>query len=99
MTGAGQFVEFGRWDEAHRALVARMIAAENDLHSLRGAESEHRALADRIAALEHESEQRQEGQDVRRNRAWLIVLAVMSGLVCPVVVTAVVTWLHLRAVK
>jgi len=99
LAAPGQFVEYGRWDEAHRALVARVIAAENDLHSLRGAESEHRALADRIGALEHESEQRQEGQDVRRNRVWLIILAVMSGLVCPVVVTAVITWLHLRSVK
>jgi hypothetical protein len=55
------------------------------------------AIEARIAVNEHAlSALGQEGES-RRNRAWVIVLAIMTGLICPVVVTAVVTWVHLKS--
>jgi len=51
-------------------------------------DAEHRALTGRVQAIE-------EAARGRRNRTWVIVLGLMTGIVCPVVVTTIVAWLHL----
>jgi hypothetical protein len=93
-----RWVDFGRWDEANRALLARMIAVENDLHGLRGAEQEHRALSDRIAVLEHQSQAEEAEHTGRRDRRWAIVLTAAAGIICPLIVTTIIALIHLRAV-
>ena len=52
-------------------------------------DAEHRALTARVDAIE-------EAARGRRNRAWLIILGLMTGIVCPVTVTMIIAWLHLR---
>jgi hypothetical protein len=92
-----RWVEYGRWDEAHRATLARLIAIENDLHDLRGAEQVHRLLDERISVLESAGKTEQHDQAVRRDRRWAVALTVAAGIVCPLVVTTIIAWLHLRA--
>ena len=53
------------------------------------------ALGERIARLEEHVRGLTEGQGARRNRTWLVVMGIMTGLVCPVVVTSIITLLHL----
>lgn len=56
-----------------------------------------RDLVERLARLESKHEADASGAEARSNRLWLIVLTVLSGVVAPLVVTAVIAWLHLRA--
>ena len=55
------------------------------------------ALAERVARTEEHLTDLTEGQQKRGNRAWLITVGLLTGLVCPVVVTTIITLLHLRA--
>ena len=98
MTGAGQFVEYGRWDEAHRALMARVLTLENELHDMRGGAGDRAALASRVAALEEAAAAEHTEQAGRRNRRWAIAIAAATGIVCPLIVTTILAWIHLRAV-
>lgn len=63
-------------------------------------DAEHRALAARVAIVEHAAEeerQQQSGRDaVRSNRVWLIILTVLTGVVFPILVTSLIAFLHLR---
>ena len=52
-------------------------------------------LRERIARLEEHVAGFTAGQGARRNRTWLIVMGIMTGLVCPVIVTSIITLLHL----
>ena len=86
------------------ALEARMTAndqrtddAETRLRELRGAEEEHRSIEDRLAVLERAGQNHVAAERGRRDRTWLIVIAILTGLVMPLIVTTVVTYLHLKA--
>jgi hypothetical protein len=80
----GRYVTWDRWDAEHRALADRV-------HELEG-----QALASRVATLEQRDEAVRTASTSRRNRLWLITLAVMTGLVCPLIVTTIITLAHLR---
>lgn len=53
-------------------------------------DAEHRALKERVEAMETAARG-------RRNRAWAVGLMVATALVCPLLVTALITFLHLSA--
>lgn len=55
------------------------------------------AIGERVARLEEHVAALTESSGARRNRNWLIVLGILTGLVCPVIVTSIIAWLHLRA--
>jgi hypothetical protein len=54
------------------------------------------ALSERVARLEERHQADTEHSQRRSNRAWLVILGVLTGIVCPVIVTTVLAWLHLR---
>jgi heme/copper-type cytochrome/quinol oxidase subunit 2 len=54
------------------------------------------SLAERVARLEALSVQAAEHTRERSNRTWVVVLGILTGIVCPVIVTTVIAWLHLR---
>ena len=90
-------VSWGRWDAEHRALAARVGALEAFATALRNAEGIHTELEARLTELEHAGKDKAEHGRERRDRLWLLVLGVATGVVAPLVVTAVLTWLHLRS--
>ena len=90
-------VSWGRYDAEHGALLIRIAALEVRAEELRGQEEMHRALDARVAALEAASHAGQASDRQRRDRLWLIVLGLTTGIVCPLVVTALITLLHIRA--
>jgi len=53
------------------------------------------ALGERVARLEEHISDIKASTGARRNRTWLIVMGIMTGLVCPVIVTSIITLLHL----
>jgi len=53
------------------------------------------ALSERVARLETVGATAAAGASARRNRVWVVVIALMTGVVCPVIVTTIVTLLHL----
>ena len=61
-------------------------------------DAEHRALTARVAGLEEETKkerwQQANRDELRKNRVWRAALAVMSGIACPILVTALIAWLH-----
>lgn len=71
----GAYVTWGRYDEAHRALVDRLDRLE--------------------AAMAHDSERRDAAALSRRNRVWLLVLGILTGVISPLVVSSVITIAHL----
>jgi hypothetical protein len=91
-----RYVSWGRWDAEHHALVARVAGLERFAEDLRDAESIHASLIARIGELEHAGKDKAVRDTGRRDRLWLIVLTVMSGIVAPLVVTSLIAWLHLR---
>ena len=95
----GGYVGFGRYDAEHQALVERVTTLERHSEQLRGAEQEHRAIIDRIAVLEQTGKADMASERSRRDRLWLIVIGMMTGIVCPLIVTSIITWLHLKALK
>jgi hypothetical protein len=54
------------------------------------------AVSERVARLEEQHASDTAHSRDRSNRAWLILLGVLTGVVCPVIVTTVIAWLHLR---
>lgn len=54
------------------------------------------SLAERVARLEEQHASESQRSQARSNRVWLIILAVLTGVVLPVIVTTVLTVLHLR---
>ena len=96
MTDA-RYVTWGRWDAEHRALLARVGVLEAFATALRNAEGIHTELEARLTELEHAGKDKAEHGRERRDRLWLLVLGVATGVVAPLVVTAVIALLHLRA--
>ena len=94
---AARFVDLGQFAEFRESVLTRLVMTENDLHGLRGAEQEHRAMEDRLAVLEQASREHGAEQRGRRDRLWVIVIGLTTGIVCPLIVTTAITWLHLRA--
>lgn len=94
----GAHVSWDRFDATIQALTRRTEVLEHQAESLRGAETEHEAMEARIAALEHAGHEETEHERGRRDRAWVIGLAIVTGLVMPILTTAVVAFLHLRSV-
>ena len=99
MTDGGQFVSWDRWDAEHRALAARVAELENEAETLRGAEQVHRTLEARLTELESRDREHQAADRTRRDRLWLLVLGLITGVVAPLVVTTLITFLHIRATR
>lgn len=92
----GGFVSWGRYDAEHRALEQRVGTLERLADGLRGSEVAHKALSDRISAIELTLHHDTQHEDEERNRRWLVIAAVISGFILPLVVSTVVTLLHLH---
>ena len=64
-------------------------------------DAEHRALTARVDTIERHAEAAQAlavaSEQARKDREWKTTLALITGVVFPVLVTALLTWLHLRA--
>lgn len=56
-----------------------------------------RDFAERLAALEAKDKAEETEKGARASRLWTIGLLVCSGVVFPILVTAVITYLHLRS--
>jgi hypothetical protein len=93
----GRFVTWDRWDAEHHALLERVYLLEQQATALRNSESVHSDFENRITDLEHLSREELTRGRSRRDRVWLIVLSVMSGVVLPLILTGVFTLLHLRS--
>ena len=81
----------------HEELTARVASLETEARSLSGAEQVHQTLTARITALEQEAHHDQAAEQSRRDRLWVLALTLISGVVFPILVTAVLTYLHLHA--
>jgi hypothetical protein len=93
----GDFVTYGRWEEANQALRDRLDALEERSNELRGAEAEHDALSTRITVLETQAKSNIEGERARRGHLWLLVIGLATGVICPLIVTTILAWIHLRS--
>lgn len=93
----GRYVTWDRWDAEHAALRERVSVLERFAEARRGLEAQVAAIVDRISDLEAGRKEETASDEQRRNRAWMIGLAVLTGLICPLVVTTVITVLHLHA--
>jgi hypothetical protein len=94
--GSPRYVTFDRWDEAHRAMLQRVGVIEETIKRYTGAEQIHEALAARISTLEQAGKAGEASEQGRRDRLWIIVIGMMTGIVCPLIVTTIITWLHLK---
>jgi ferric-dicitrate binding protein FerR (iron transport regulator) len=90
-------VEWGRYDAEHQEVLRRIGDLERRMESLRGAEQEHASLEQRLSILENEYGAERQSEKNRRDRAWVLILAVVSGIVFPLVVGAVLTLFHLHS--
>jgi len=54
------------------------------------------ALSERVSRLEEKHDLDQAHAQQRSNRAWVVILGILTGIVCPVIVTTILAWLHLR---
>ena len=83
----------------HAALIARVAELEQATRELAGAERIHRELADRISSLEKDTEEQwksqQTAQAERRSKVWQTVLAIVTGLVLPLVLLGAAAIFHL----
>jgi len=86
--GNGGYVTWGRYDAEHQAVMERLTRLEGLAAGLTAPAAEMRSLGERLGRLESAGVKRKE-------RAWLVTVTVLAGLVCPVVVTAIITVLHL----
>ena len=93
----GGYVGFGRYDAEHHALVQRVGDLEADARTLRGMERMGETLAARITVLEQDAHHDQAAERTRRDRLWVLALTLVSGVVFPILVTAMITYLHLKS--
>jgi hypothetical protein len=93
----GKFVTWDRWDATTEAIEQRIAVLERHSEELRGAEAEHTAFNDRLARLEEAHKLDEAGDRSRRDRIWVLSLTVISGMVFPILVTAVITFLHIKS--
>jgi len=86
-----RYVDYGRWEEAHRALTERVADLEREMIP---------GLEQRLTHLERAVGGWQERQDqaqlTRRTRAWQVALAVVTGLVLPLATIGLVALFHLE---
>jgi hypothetical protein len=54
------------------------------------------SLKDRVTDLEGLYSKDVAGDKARRERAWVLALTLLSGVVAPLAVTALIAWLHIR---
>jgi hypothetical protein len=63
-------------------------------------DAEHEALSARVTALEHQLERKaataEHEAEMRRTNEWVLIGAVLSGIVFPLLLTAVLTLVHLH---
>ena len=55
------------------------------------------AVAERVTRLEERLAAVTAHSQSRSNRTWFLIMGVATGVVCPVIVTTVIAWLHLRS--
>ena len=96
MTDA-RYVTWGRWQAEHHALTDRVVTLEVRAEALRNAEGIHAELEARLGELEHAGRDKAEHDRGRRDRLWLVALGLMTGVIFPLLVTAMIAWLHLRS--
>jgi hypothetical protein len=89
----------GGANQEHISMTARIGTLEQRAEALRGAEEEHASMAARISALEQAGKADAASERGRRDRVWVLGLAIISGLVLPLLTTAVIAFLHLRSVR
>jgi len=92
-----QWVSYDRWYEAHQAVIQRVAVQETRVEAIREAEQEHQVFRQRLAVLEQTGRDYSEGENRRRDRIWVILIAIMSGVVLPLLLTALISYLHLSA--
>lgn len=92
-----RYVSYDRWDEAHRATLDRLTRMERATDALAGAEQVHESIEARLKVLEDAHEGEQESERSRRDRIWVLGLTLVSGVIFPVLVTAVIAFLHLKS--
>lgn len=90
------YVTWGRWQEAHESNLRRLDRLEKSMNGLAGAENVHESMKARITALEQARIAESQGGQERKGRIWVIVVGLMTGIVCPLIVTSVLTVAHLR---
>jgi hypothetical protein len=101
-------VTWGRFSAETAALAARIadLEEQNERQFARIEANERTAVADREARVALDADmERLDGtlktmttsDQSRKDRRWVITLTVVTGLICPVMVTVVITWLHIRA--
>ncbi len=74
-----RYVTWGRWDEAHARL-------RDQLDALRAwARDELAGIGQRVGALEA-------AEGKRRDHRWALALALLTGLLLPLIVAAVAAW-------
>lgn len=93
----GAHVSWDRFDATVEAINRRLGDLEQRTGHLGGAEQEHLAMGARITALELAAKDETAAERGRRDRAWVLGLALVSGLVLPLLTTAVIAFLHLRS--
>jgi hypothetical protein len=92
-----RYVSYDRWEAEHAALARRVTVLEQFADRLSGAEQEHRSMNDAIADLQSDLKEAGAAEHARRDRQWLIAMALLSGIVLPLILTTVLTWLHVKA--
>jgi len=81
-------VTWGRWQEAHQALLARVTRLEAALGALGDPAATHQRLQEEIDRL-------REGGEHRRNRAWTLVTLCLAGVAAPILVALITVGLHI----
>lgn len=96
---APRYVSYDRWEAEHAGLVRRVAILERQSTELAGSERIHRELTDRISALEKSSEEQWKDQRTQeaehRSKIWQAILAVVTGLVLPLVLLGAAAIFHL----
>lgn len=97
MVRESEFLGLAQWREAHAAVLDRISTLERHDEEMRGAEQEHQRFRERLALLEKAGSNHVAEEKARRDRLWLLLIGVITGLVCPLVVTTVIAYFHLRS--
>jgi hypothetical protein len=91
-----QYVTYVLFSEVRAALVQRIEVLERRAEALAGAQQVHAEIDHRVAALEQAARNHVTVTSKKRDRRWVIVIGVMTGIICPLIVTVLLSVLHLR---
>jgi Flp pilus assembly protein TadB len=94
-------VTWGRWNEAHTALISRVSDLEEqnrrqfarieaDERAVASAEENRRDLSEQVARMREQDES-------RRGRTWTLVTILLTSLALPLLVVLITVWFHLRS--